>query len=139
MAEDDRARVRARVEQFFAAFGTGPGLDERLDGLTAAFLPEATIAHFTPAGELVVDDVSGFIEPRRAFLASGAVTEFREWPLSGELWVHGNLAMWSGPYAMQGLGQDGPLSGRGAKVIQLVRLDGVWRIGSVAWEDEPAS
>ncbi|QGN59056.1 DUF4440 domain-containing protein [Nostocoides sp. HKS02] len=136
---EDRAEVTACVERFFAAFRTEPGLDERLDALAASFLPQATIAHFTAAGELVVDDVAAFVEPRRAYLAGDAVAEFREWPLPGDLWVHGNLAVWSGAYAKKGRGPDGPLAGSGAKVIQLVRVDGAWRIASVAWEDDQPS
>ena len=91
MTRDDIAEVTACVETFFDAFATGPGLDERMAALAASFLPEATIAHFTAGGELVVDDVAGFIEPRRAYLAGEAVTEFREWPLPGEVRVLGDL------------------------------------------------
>jgi hypothetical protein len=134
---DDHADVSACVARFFAAFSTAPGVHERLDALTAQFLPHATVTHFTPAGELVVDDVPSFVEPRRAYLTSGAVTAFREWPLPGELKVRGNVAVWSGPYAKEGRGPGGPLAGSGFKVIQLVRVGGQWRITSVVWEDDP--
>ncbi|HEV7173180.1 DUF4440 domain-containing protein [Pedococcus sp.] len=137
MTRDDIAEVTACVETFFGAFATEPGLDERMAALAASFLREATIAHFTSEGELVVDDVAGFIEPRRAYLAGEAVTEFREWPLPGEVRVLGDLAVWSGAYAKEGHGSEGPLAGGGAKVIQLVRLEGVWRIAHVAWQDTP--
>lgn len=137
MTTDDIAEVTACVETFFGAFATGPGLDERMAALAASFLPESTVAHFTPAGELVVDDVAGFIEPRHAYLAGEAVTEFREWPLPGEVRVLGDLAVWSGAYAKEGHGPDGRLAGSGAKVIQLVRVEDVWRIAHVAWQDAP--
>lgn len=137
MTQDDIGDVTACVERFFAAFATGPGLDQRLAALAASFLPEATIAHFTAQGELVVDDVAGFIEPRRTYLAGEAVTEFREWPLPGEVRVLGELAVWSGSYAKEGHGPDGPLAGGGVKVIQLVRLGREWRIAHVAWQDDP--
>ena len=137
MTRDDLAEVTACVETFFGAFATGPGLDERMAALAASFLPEATVAHFTAGGELVVDDVEGFIEPRRAYLAGEALTEFREWPLPGEVRVLGDLGVWSGGYAKEGYGPDGRLAGGGAKVIQLVRVEGVWRIAHVAWQDAP--
>jgi hypothetical protein len=134
---DDIAEVTACVETFFAAFATGPGLDERMAGLAESFLREATIAHFTADGELVVDDVASFIEPRHAYLAGEAVTEFREWPLPGEVRVLDDLAVWSGGYAKEGHGPEGRLAGSGAKVIQLVRVERVWRIAHVAWQDAP--
>jgi hypothetical protein len=137
VTRDDVAKVTACVETFFGAFATGPGLDERMAALAASFLPEATVAHFTSTGELVVDDVAGFIEPRHAYLADQAVTEFREWPLPGEVRVLGDLAVWSGAYAKEGHGPGGRLAGSGAKVIQLVRLGGDWRIAHVAWQDAP--
>ena len=137
VTRDDIAQVTACVETFFDAFATGPGLDERMAALAASFLREATIAHFTAEGELVVDEVAGFIEPRHAYLAGEAVTEFREWPLPGEVRVLGDLAVWSGAYAKEGHGPDGRFAGSGAKVIQLVRLDGRWRIAHVAWQDDP--
>jgi hypothetical protein len=137
VTRDDIAEVTACVETFFGAFATGPGLDERMAALAASFLPETTVAHFTPGGELVVDDVAGFIEPRRAYLAGETVTEFREWPLPGEVRVLGDLAVWSGAYAKDGHGPDGQLAGSGVKVIQLVRLGADWRIAHVAWQDDP--
>lgn len=137
MTRDDIAEVTECVETFFGAFATGPGLDERMAALAASFLPRATVAHFTVGGELVVDDVAGFIEPRRAYLAGEAVSEFREWPLPGEVRVLGDLGVWSGGYAKEGYGPDGRLAGTGAKIIQLVRVEGVWRIAHVAWQDAP--
>lgn len=132
----DSDEVMACVETFFTAFATGPDLDQRLDALAATFLPEATVAHFTATGVLAVDGVTAFIEPRRSYLTGDAVSEFREWALPGQVQVHGDLAVWSGAYAKEGRGVDGRLAGSGFKVIQLVRLEGVWRIAHVAWQDD---
>lgn len=137
MSDNACAEVMACVETFFAAFTTGAGLDQRLEALATSFLPEATVVHFSPPGELVVDGVGAFIEPRRAYLSGDAVTEFKEWALPGQVTVNGDLAVWSGPYAKTGNGPGGRLAGSGFKVIQLVRLHGAWRIAHVAWQDDP--
>ncbi len=136
MSEDtDIVDLTELVATFFAAFASGPGLDERMATLRAVLLPGARIVK-TCGGEPEVYDVDGFIEPRRALLASDAVTDFREWPLTGRTDVFGDVAHWFGGYAKAWTVADRPQRGAGIKSIQFVRTGDGWRISAAAWDDE---
>src|ERR1700759_3582397 len=85
----DETAIGELVATFFAAFTSGPGLDERMDALRAALLPEAVIVK--TCGAPPGDDVDGFLEPRRALLAGGTLTGFREWAEPGRTEVYGDI------------------------------------------------
>ncbi|WP_109508647.1 DUF4440 domain-containing protein [Nocardioides speluncae] len=132
----DRAALDEIVSTFFAAFVSGPDCEARLDALPDLFLPEAVIVR-TCGSEPLAYTVAEFIAPRRELLTSGALTGFREWPLTGRLEVYGDIAHWFGGYAKEGA-QDGvAFTGRGMKTIQFVRTTAGWRISAAAWDDEP--
>lgn len=134
---DDVAAIEGLVARFFAAFTTSPDLAEHMEGLRAMFLPGARIV--SAAGPtLATYDVDGFIEPRRALLAGGTLTDFSEWPTDGRVDVFGDVAHWFGGYAKQWTQDGNHVSGRGGKSIQFARRDGEWLISAAAWDDEPA-
>ena len=132
---DAEAEVRSAVADFLAAFASGPGVAERMAALRELLDPRAVVVRAWSGG---VDawDVEEFVAPREALLASGQLSDFREWPEAGRVDVHGDIGAWWGTYAKTGslLGEDA--GGRGTKGIHLVRRDGRWRITSVVWEDE---
>ncbi len=131
----DEAAIAELVGTFFAAFTSGPGLDERMDALRAALIPEAVIVR--TCGAPVVYDVEGFLEPRRALLSGGSLTGFREWAEPGQTQLFGDIAHHFCAYGKEGV-QDGvPFTGRGMKTLQFVRMGGRWRISAAAWDDEP--
>jgi hypothetical protein len=130
----DEAAIEHLVAIFFAAFTSGPGLDERMDALRAALLPGAVIVK--TCGDPAVYDVDSFLEPRRALLTGDRLTGFREWPEPGHTQVYGDIAQHFCPYAKAGV-QDGvPFTGRGMKTLQFVRTAEGWRISAAAWDDE---
>lgn len=131
----DRIELEQVVESFFAAFTSGSGSAQRLDSLRGLFLPGAIIVS-TGGSTPKVLDVEGFIEPRAALLSSGVLTEFREWPVDGNLEVFGDVAHWFGSYAKSWVQAGRPASGRGAKSAQFVRTESGWRISALAWDDE---
>jgi hypothetical protein len=135
MINDDRAAVAGIVRTFFAAFTSGAGSGARLDALRRVFLPEAVIVR-TCGGEPVAYDVEGFIAPRQALLAGGALTGFREWEVSGRTEVFGDIAQHFCAYAKEGVQDGTPFRGRGMKTMQFVRTSAGWRISAVAWDDE---
>ncbi len=131
----DRAAVAEVVRTFFAAFTSGPGCDERLDALPRLFLPGALVVR-TCGGEPTAYDVAGFVEPRRALLTGGTLTDFREWEVAGSTEVFGDIAHHFCSYAKEWT-QDGERhTGRGMKTVQLVRTGAGWRISGAAWDDE---
>ncbi|GAA1408026.1 DUF4440 domain-containing protein [Catellatospora coxensis] len=133
--DPDRAAIAEIVRAFFAAFVSGPDGTARLDALRCLFLPGAVIVK-TCGGEPTVYDADGFIAPRQALLAGGALTDFREWELSGRTEVFGDIAQHFCSYAKSGVQDGTPFTGRGMKTMQLVRTSAGWRISAAAWDDE---
>lgn len=133
----DRAAIAEIVRVFFAAFVSGPDGTARLDALRGQFLPGAVIVK-TCGGEPTVYDVDGFIAPRQALLAGGALTDFQEWELSGRTEVFGDIAQHFCSYAKSGVQDGTPFTGRGMKTMQFVRTSAAWRISAAAWDDERA-
>ncbi|GAB3683987.1 DUF4440 domain-containing protein [Angustibacter aerolatus] len=131
----DVAAVQQLVDTFFDAFTSGTDLDARLDGLTALFVPWATVVRLDGTGPTVYD-VQGFVEPRRALLAGGTLTGFREWEVQGRTDVFGDLAQHWCTYAKEWTAGGTRHTGRGAKSLQLLRSGEGWRITSLVWDDE---
>lgn len=132
----DESEIAGVVATFFAAFSSGPDVDARLDGLREVLLPQAVIVRTGGAG-LAVDDVEGFIAPRRALLTGGALQEFREWEVSGRTDVAGDVAQRFSRYAKTGVQGGRRFAAHGTKTLQLVRTPAGWRISAVAWYDDP--
>ena len=129
---DDHEEVAGVVRTFFAAFTSGPDLQERLDALPGIFVPGAVVV--PPGG--AVQDVEAFIAPRRALLTGDALADFREWEVRGRTEVFGAVAAHVCGYAKAWV-QDGEhRTGRGLKTLQLVRTADGWRISALAWDDE---
>lgn len=123
------------VETFFAAFTSGPDVRARLDRLREVMLPGAVIVR-TCGSEPLLYDVDSFIAPRAELLTSGELTDFREWEVDGRTELFGDVASHVCTYA-KSWQQDGrSFSGRGFKVLQLVRGAAGWRISAAAWDDE---
>jgi hypothetical protein len=130
----DHDQIDEVVRTFFAAFTSGPDIEARLDGLRELLLPEALIVR--TCGMRTSYDVDGFIEPRRQLLTSGRVTDFQEWEVDGTTTVYGDVAQRWSSYAKEWVEAGEPVTGAGAKTIQLVRTEAGWRISALAWDDE---
>ena len=130
----DVAEIEGLVRAFLAAFVSGPDAGRRLDALPALFVPGAVVVR--TCGVLQVDDVAGFVAPRRELLASGRLEDFREWHVEGRTDVFGDVAQHWCTYAKSWRENGSPRSGRGHKSVQLVRTTDGWRITAVAWDDE---
>jgi hypothetical protein len=131
----DQAAITEVVDTVFAAFVSGPLLDERMSALEQLFLPGAVIVR-TCGAEPVAYDVDGFLRPRRELLGSGELSEFSEQATSGRIDVFGDVAHWWGGYTKSWTESGAERGGRGMKSFQLVRVDGRWRISALAWDDE---
>lgn len=133
--DSDVAEILGLVRCFFAAFTTGDGVDERLDALRAAMLPQAVITR-TCGQSPAVYSVESFIAPRRALLIDGSLAEFSEHATQGGVDVFGDIAHWFGRYIKDGLFHGQPYRGAGMKSMQFVRTNDGWRISAAAWDDE---
>ncbi len=135
MTSDDRAAITDIVRTFFAAFHSGADCVARLERLRQVFLPEAVIVR-TCGGPPTVHGVDGFISPRQELLSHGALTDFREWELSGHTEIFGDVAHHFCSYAKAGTQHGVSFTGRGMKTLQFVRTPAGWRISALAWDDE---
>jgi hypothetical protein len=135
VGESAEAEVRSSVAAFLGAFASGPGVAERMTALRDLLDPHAVIVRAGPGG-VAVRGVEEFVAPREALLGSGDLTDFREWPESGRVDLHGDIAAWWGTYAKSGTLRGENAGGRGTKGIHLVRRDGRWRVTAVVWEDD---
>ncbi|GAA1895614.1 DUF4440 domain-containing protein [Lapillicoccus jejuensis] len=131
----DVTAVEHVVGVFFAAFTSGPDLDDRLDDLRSVLHPRAVVVR-TCGQPVEVYDVESFLAPRRTLLASGRLRDFREWPTGGRVDVVGDLAQWFGTYEKAWVEGGVEYAGRGAKSVQLARLPEGWRITAAIWDDE---
>ncbi|WP_229399244.1 GNAT family N-acetyltransferase [Micromonospora okii] len=131
----DQEEIHALVRCYFDAFTSGAGVDERMAALRDAMLPGAIIVR-TCGMDPAVYDVDTFIEPRRAMLTDGTLTDFREEARSGRLDLFGDIAQWFGRYAKEGHINGAPLAGGGMKSMQFVRTAAGWRISAAVWDDD---
>ena len=127
--------IRSIVEGFFAAFTSGPGVEDRMTALRDMMLPEAVIISSSENG-LAVNDVDTFITPRQKMLTDGTLVDFHEEAQSGRLEVFGGIAHWFGRYSKGGVLGGAQFEGGGMKSMQLVRTAAGWRISAAAWEDD---
>ncbi|MGK5675011.1 GNAT family N-acetyltransferase [Micromonospora sp. URMC 106] len=131
----DEEEIRSLIRCYFDAFTSGSGVDERMAALRDAMLPGAIIVR-TCGMEPAVYDVDAFIEPRRAMLVDGTLTDFQEEARSGRLDLFGDIAQWFGRYAKEGRMNGAPHSGGGMKSIQFARTGAGWRISAAIWDDD---
>ncbi|WP_243706158.1 GNAT family N-acetyltransferase [Micromonospora sp. KC721] len=131
----DQEEIHALIRCYFDAFTSGSRVDEQMAALRDAMLPGAVIVR-TCGTEPEVYDVDAFIQPRRAMLTDGTLTDFHEQARLGRLDVFGDIAQWFGRYVKQGRRNGVPYAGGGMKSMQFVRTDAGWRISAAAWDDD---
>ncbi|WP_350347626.1 GNAT family protein [Agromyces sp. G08B096] len=131
----DAAEIESLARCFLDAFSSAPGVDERMDALRRVMLADARIIRTGAAGTDSFD-VESFLEPRRALLTDGTLTDFSEELRSGTVAVSGDVGHWFGRYAKAGVKDGARFTGGGSKSVQCVRTTEGWRISSVAWADD---
>lgn len=132
--QSDAQAIDDLTATFFDAFTNCSGKTPGIDGLVGMFLPEAVIVK-NVGGSPVPYTVEGFIEPRRALLMDGSLSEFREWETSASTQVFGNIAQRFSRYAKTWVQNGQQCSGGGAKSLQFVRTAAGWKIASLIWDD----
>ena len=119
---------------FFAAFTniSGPA---PVDSLYDICLPEALIVNATNAVPAVYG-LEQFVEPRRTLLRSGALTEFREYEVSGDTVLCGQIAHRTSRYEKTWIERGQRMRGGGTKIFSFISTPQGWRIASVLWHDD---
>lgn len=125
------------VAAFFAAFTNERG-SAPVDTLYDICLPGAAIVA-TNGGEPAAYTLREFVEPRRALLASGELTDFREYETSGETTVRAHLAQRISRYEKTWKMRGVPMQGTGTKMFSFVLTPQGWKITSLMWQDDARS
>lgn len=133
--QSDAQAIDELTAAFFDAFTNGGAKAPNVGALHGMFLPEAVIVKNVGASP-VVYTVEGFIEPRRAVLTDGSLTEFREWETSASTEIFGNIAQRFSRYAKSWIQDGRQCSGGGAKSVHFVRTAAGWKIASLVWDDD---
>ena len=136
------AAARAAIDEltriFFGAFSNQSGAGPDIDVLYRIFIAQAVIVRRN--GEACeICDLRGFIEPRRNLLTEGRLIDFHEEEVSGRTEIFGGIAQRFCTYRKAGILDGRAFAGRGVKTIQFILVDGGWKIGALAWEDEAVS
>ncbi len=125
---------------FFGALTNREGAQPNVDGLREMFVPNGIVVKSVAGRPPEVLSIDGFIQPRKALLASGALTESSEEEISERTEISfasmGSVAQRSSIYRKTSVFDGARFEGRGVKLFQYVLGPDGWRISSVAWEDE---
>jgi hypothetical protein len=131
----DKIEINNITKQFFNLFdNTG----HKIPDWTVAqkiCIPEIIIIKKTVLTE-VVYNLTSFIEPRKAILSDGTLTNFEEYELQEETQIIGHIAHRRSRYQ-----KSGNLSGKsfvetGTKLFQFIKTKNGWKISSLVWEDD---
>ena len=131
----DKIEINNHTKQFFNLFDN---TDHKIPDWTIAqkiCIPEIIIIKKTGLTE-VVYNLANFIEPRKAILSDGTLTNFQEQELEEETQIRGHIAQRRSRYQ-----KSGNLSGKlfvetGTKLFQFIKTNHGWRINSLVWEDD---
>ncbi len=129
-------KIAEITSAFYSAFTNKDG-PAPVDSLYDICLPEALILNAT-SDVPAVYNLRAFVEPRRARLGSGALTDFHEYEVSGDTGIFGRIAHRVSRYEKAWLEHGLQKQGAGTKIFSLVLTPNGWRIASALWNDKVA-
>ena len=131
----DKIEINYLTTQFFNLFNN---TDHKIPDWAIVqnlCIPEIIIIKKTGLTEIIYN-LTNFIEPRKAILSDGTLTNFQEQELHEETQIIGHIAHRQSRYQ-----KSGNLSGKsfvetGTKLFQFIKTNHGWRINSLVWEDD---
>ena len=134
-AEKDRFEIDALTSRFFDSFTNKDGRVPNVKDMKSIFIPNGILISNTedPAA---IYDLDGFIRPREKILTNGSLTNFCEREISHSTELFGNIAQRFSLYEKTGERNGEHFETKGIKTIQFVKVNGKWKMSSVAWSDE---
>ena len=131
----DKIEINNLTKHFFNLFDN---TDHKIPDWTMAekiCIPDIIIIKKTGLTE-VVYNLANFIEPRKAILSDGTLTNFQEQELHEDTQIIGHIAQRQSRYQ-----KSGNLSGKsfietGTKLFQFIKTNNGWKINSLIWEDD---
>jgi hypothetical protein len=131
-----QAEIDALIARFFRAFDNRGGTPGVVD-VTDCFSRKAVIARHDATGTELYT-AHEFAAPRIELLNGGSLRDFCETEIESTTHIVGGIATRTSRYVKSGLMNGSTYAGAGTKLFHLVRLDGGWRISSLAWQDDAA-
>lgn len=130
----DKLEIDSITKIFFAIF-TNTG-QKQLDWtiIKKVCIPETIIIKKSDASE-VVYNLQTFIEPRKAILTDGTLTEFEEHEIGEETLIVGTIAQRFSKYQKSGYLNGSYFKEYGNKLFQFLKSTAGWKISSLIWED----
>ncbi|MBO3697667.1 hypothetical protein [Roseivirga sp. E12] len=131
---EDLIEINKLTDQFFSAFDNTLRAPN-LDSLKSIFIKEGIIISNNSDVPLIYN-LDSFIEPRIRMLSDGTLTHFREGEVSHETSIFRNIAQRFSVYEKSGKLNGEDFKTEGKKSIQFIKVEGQWKISSVAWSDK---
>jgi len=131
----DTIEINNLTRQFFDLFDN---TDHKIPDWPRAqkiCIPEIIIIKKTGLTE-VVYNLTSFIEPRKAILSDGTLTNFQEQELHEATEIIGHIAHRRSRYQKSGSLSGKPFIETGTKLFQFIKTNNGWRINSLVWEDD---
>ena len=137
--EDDRTSVKIELDrltaEFFRSVSFESGQTPPYENVQSLFI-EAGLLIKNSASTPEIATVREFLAPRRAMVASGELTRFRESELSETTQIFGNVAHRFSAYEKSGTLKGTPFEARGMISTQFVLTPSGWKMSAMAWDDE---
>lgn len=132
--EVDQLLLNQLTYRFFGIFNNVNGHQPDWEKMRETCLPEAIFIKKTGLEEEIYD-LQSFLTPRVKILADGTLKEFKEWELSAETKISGNIAQRFSIYEKSGALNGTPFKASGNKIFQFIKTLEGWKISALVWED----
>ena len=134
-ATQDRIEIDTVTARFFDLFTNKDGRVPNVKDIKSIFIPKGILINNTEE-TLGIYDLDGFIKPREEMLTNGTLTNFCEREIFHSTEIFGNIAQRFSLYEKSGELHGEHFETKGLKTIQVVKVNGKWKMSSVAWSDE---
>ena len=139
MSQSDRGAVKAELDrltsEFFRAVSFEPGGVPSYEEIHALFIERGLLIKNTSSTP-EISSVREFVEPRKALVSSGMLTQFSEVELSETTVIFGNVAHRFSAYAKSGTSGGVPFKAQGMITTQFINTGSGWKMSCMAWDDE---
>lgn len=128
--------LEATLDALYASITFNKGEQPRLNLLKELFIPEGLLINNNNPDTPVVMSVTAFCSVVEGAIASGNLHEFHEKEVARIIEEFGNIAHVFSTYEARFDARATEPFGIGINTIQLIRTKGVWKVSSMAWNDQ---
>lgn len=130
----DKFHISEITRSFFSSFTNKENSTPNFDLLSRISIPEILIVN-RKESQPIRYTLDSFLEPRRRTLTDGTLVEFEEKEIYNETKIANNKATRYSEYEKSGLLKGKKFSQRGHKLFQFIKIDQIWKICTMIWED----